>query len=61
VLTEKQAYCGECAHISFRPANKKGKGKAPATDFSGLAPFRKCIVEDCGKPAVKTSWIKVYE
>ncbi|KAK3700770.1 hypothetical protein LTR37_015742 [Vermiconidia calcicola] len=55
------AYCGECAQQAGKSSGKKGsKGKAPAMDPSLPAPFKKCVVEGCGKPAGKSSIIHVF-
>ncbi|KAK4540983.1 hypothetical protein LTR36_008352 [Oleoguttula mirabilis] len=48
------AYCGECAHNRSRSASKKGKGKATASSAFLPSPFKKCVVEGCGKSTGKT-------
>ncbi|KAF2486391.1 hypothetical protein BDY17DRAFT_291415 [Neohortaea acidophila] len=60
------AYCGECAQNRSRtsPKNKKGKGKGKAPvweeDPSLPPPFKKCVVNGCGKPASSKSMVLVY-
>lgn len=58
-----QAYCGECAQARGKSTpSKKGKGKAPAVDsfLSSVVPFKKCVVDGCGKPTAKNSMVRVY-
>ena len=58
-----QAYCGECTRNRGRTTYvKKGKGKALSMleDPALPPPFKKCVVDGCGKPAGKNSMIHVF-
>lgn len=52
-----QVYCGECAHNRQRTVSKKGKARA--TELS-TAPFKKCVVDACGKPTGKSNMFQIY-
>jgi hypothetical protein len=45
---------------SSTPKKVKGKGKATDFGITTAVPFKKCVVEGCGKPTVKSSMIRVY-
>ncbi|KAI7345163.1 hypothetical protein KC354_g14866 [Hortaea werneckii] len=59
-------YCGDCAHNRHRPQSKKGKARASDLPASTAAtavpppPFKKCVVDGCGKATGKSNMFQVY-
>lgn len=56
-LTISQVYCGDCTQKRTRSVSKKGKGRA--TDHDLPQPFKKCVVEGCGKSTSKAAMFQL--